>query len=238
MSSAVLVLTLCDQHIIVLFTALNMHISLHIIVFTPQNVHIMVFVTWNIYTNCLNHTICTLYCLHHKIFSLFVYTIKYKHYFVYIIKHAHYFIYTINIHIILLCFFVLFILFCLHYKTCTLFNLHHKYTHHFIVLFCFVYISCLQIHSTYSSILDMGKTRMSRRKCRHLKSPRLLTVSSASRSHSGCLLQQGILLTPISFIQWQSGIPFPRYNLTLKIQGQRQRSKVPQSAQHPVDSFP
>ena len=46
------------------------------------------------------------------------------------------------------------------------------------------------------------------------------------------------LLTPIPFIPWQSGLPFLRYNLTLKIQGQRQRTKVPQSAQHPADSFP
>ena len=68
---------------------------------------------------------------------------------------------------------------------------------------------------------------MSRQKHRHLKSPRSLRVSSASRSHSGCLLHQGILLTPIPFIPWQSGLPFPRYNLTLKIQGQRSRSKVP-----------
>ena len=134
-------------------------------------------------------------------------------------------------------------------------------------------------------------TRMSRRKRRHLKSPRSLTDSSASRSHSGCLLHQGILLTPslsfhdnrashsrdtiwpwkftvkgqgqrypsqcsvqlthflsvshqgilstaVPFVPWQSGLPFPRYNLTLKIQGQRWRSKVPQSAKHPVDSFP
>ena len=82
------------------------------------------------------------------------------------------------------------------------------------------------------------KTRMSRRKRRHLKSPQSLTVSSATRSHNGCLLHQGILLTPIPFIPWHSGLSFPRYNLTLKIQGQRSRSKVPQSVQCPVDSFP
>ena len=68
-------------------------------------------------------------------------------------------------------------------------------------------------------------TRMSRRKCRHLKSPRSLTVSSASKSHSGCLLHQGILLTPIPFVPWQSGLPFPRYNLTSTIQGQRYPSQ-------------
>ena len=37
---------------------------------------------------------------------------------------------------------------------------------------------------------------MSRRKSRHLKSPGSLTVSSASRSQSGCVLHQGILSTP------------------------------------------
>ena len=80
-------------------------------------------------------------------------------------------------------------------------------------------------------------TIMSWRKRQHLKSPWSLAVSSTSRSHSGCLLHRGILLTPIPFVPWQSGLPFPRYNLTLKIQGQRQRSKVPQSAQRPVDSL-
>ena len=49
---------------------------------------------------------------------------------------------------------------------------------------------------------------------------------------------QGILSTPVPFVPWQSGLPFLRYNLTLEIRGQRSRSKVPQSAQHPVDSFP
>ena len=79
---------------------------------------------------------------------------------------------------------------------------------------------------------------MSRRKRRHIRSPRSLTIPSASGSHSGCLLHQGILLTPIPVVPWQSGLPFPMYNLTLKIQGQRQRSKVPQSAQRPDNSFP
>ena len=64
-------------------------------------------------------------------------------------------------------------------------------------------------------------TRMSRRKRQHLKSPRSLTVSSASRSHSGCLLHQGILLTPIPFVPWPSGLPFPIYNF----QGQRSPSQ-------------
>ena len=54
-------------------------------------------------------------------------------------------------------------------------------------------------------------------------SPRSLTVSSASRSHSGCVSHQGILLTPIPFVPWQSGLPSPRYNLTLKVKNQGQR---------------
>ena len=40
-----------------------------------------------------------------------------------------------------------------------------------------------------------------------------------------------MLSTPVLFIPWQSGLPFPRYNLIFKIQGHRSRSKVPQSAQ-------
>ena len=36
---------------------------------------------------------------------------------------------------------------------------------------------------------------------------------------------QGILSTPFPFVPWQSGFPFSRYNLTLKIQGQR--SNIP-----------
>ena len=90
---------------------------------------------------------------------------------------------------------------------------------------------------------------MSRWKRRHLKSSRSLTVSSASRLHSGCVLHQGILLTPVPFVPWQSGLPFPRYNLTLKIQGQKEKVKgTPVSAAscwlislcfpsgHPIDS--
>ena len=61
-------------------------------------------------------------------------------------------------------------------------------------------------------------TRMSRQQCRHLKSPQSLKVSSASMTHSGCHLHRGILLTPIPFVPWQSGLLFPRYNLTFKIQ--------------------
>ena len=70
---------------------------------------------------------------------------------------------------------------------------------------------------------------MSRRKRRHLRS---LSVSSASRSHSGWVLHQGILLTPVHFVSWQSGLPFQRYNLTLKIQGQRSGSRYP--SQHSI----
>ena len=36
------------------------------------------------------------------------------------------------------------------------------------------------------------------------------------RSHSGCVSHQGILSTPVPFVPWQSGLPFPRYNLTFK----------------------
>ena len=91
----------------------------------------------------------------------------------------------------------------------------------------------------HSVILWWGTTRMSRRKRRHLKSPRSLTVSSASWSHSGCLLllHQSILLTLIPFVPWQLGLPFPRYNLTLKIQGQMQRSKYPSQCSIPLTHF-
>ena len=44
-------------------------------------------------------------------------------------------------------------------------------------------------------------------------------------SHSGCVLHQGILTTPVPFVPWQSSLPIPRYNLTLKIQGQRYPSR-------------
>ena len=46
-----------------------------------------------------------------------------------------------------------------------------------------------------------------------------VTISSALESHSGCVLHQGILTTPAPFVPWQSSLPFPSYNLTLKIQG-------------------
>ena len=50
---------------------------------------------------------------------------------------------------------------------------------------------------------------------------------SVQLTHFLSVSHQGILSTSIPFIPWQSGLPFPRYNLTLKIQGQRSRSKVP-----------
>ena len=68
--------------------------------------------------------------------------------------------------------------------------------------------------------------------------PTSLVTLVPNRSHSGCVSYQGILSTPIPFVPWQSGLPCPRYNSTLKTQGQRSKSKVPQSAQCPVDSFP
>ena len=77
---------------------------------------------------------------------------------------------------------------------------------------------------------------MSRRKRRHLKSPRSLTVSSASRSHSGCLLHQGILLTP--FRSMTIGPPIPEIKFDLENSRSKAKVKIPQSAQHPIDSFP
>ena len=50
---------------------------------------------------------------------------------------------------------------------------------------------------------------------------------SVQLTHFLSVSHQGILLTSVPFVPRQSGIPFPRYNLTLKIQGQRSRSKVP-----------
>ena len=79
----------------------------------------------------------------------------------------------------------------------------------------------------------MIQTRMSRRKRWHLKSP--------GPSFLCLKVTQWLSFTsghPIDSHSWQSGLPFPRYNLTLKIQGQRQRSKVPQSTQRPDYSLP
>ena len=49
---------------------------------------------------------------------------------------------------------------------------------------------------------------------------------SVQPTHFLNVSHQGILPTPVPFVPWQSGLPFPSYNLTLKIQGQRSRSKV------------
>ena len=48
-------------------------------------------------------------------------------------------------------------------------------------------------------------------------------------THFLTVSHQGIISTPVPIVPWQSGLPFPRYNLTLKFQGQgqRSRSKVP-----------
>ena len=51
--------------------------------------------------------------------------------------------------------------------------------------------------------------------------------SSVQLTHFLSVSHQGIISTPIPFVPWQSGLPFPGYNLTLKIQGQRWKSKVP-----------
>ena len=61
---------------------------------------------------------------------------------------------------------------------------------------------------------------------------------SVLMTHFLSVSHQGILSTRVPFVPWHLGLPFPRYNLTLTIQGQRSRSKVPQSAQHPDDLFP
>ena len=49
---------------------------------------------------------------------------------------------------------------------------------------------------------------------------------SIKLTHFLSVSHQGILSTPVPLVPWQSGLPFLRYNLTLKIQGQRSRSKV------------
>ena len=49
---------------------------------------------------------------------------------------------------------------------------------------------------------------------------------SVQLTHFLSVSHQGVLSTSIPFIPWQSGLPFPRYNLTSKIQGQRSLSKV------------
>ena len=49
---------------------------------------------------------------------------------------------------------------------------------------------------------------------------------SIQLTHFLSVSHQGILSTPVPFVPRPLGLPFPRYNLTLKIQGQRSRSKV------------
>ena len=44
-------------------------------------------------------------------------------------------------------------------------------------------------------------------------------------THFLSVSHQGILSTPVPFVPWQSGLPFPTYNLTFKIQGQRYPSE-------------
>ena len=48
---------------------------------------------------------------------------------------------------------------------------------------------------------------------------------SIQLTHFLSVSHQGILSTPVPFVPWQTGLPFPRYNLTLKIQGQRYPSQ-------------
>ena len=50
---------------------------------------------------------------------------------------------------------------------------------------------------------------------------------SIQLTHFLSVSYQGILSTLLPFAPWQSGLPFPRNKLNMKIQGQRSRSKVP-----------
>ena len=57
---------------------------------------------------------------------------------------------------------------------------------------------------------------------------------SVKLTHFLSVSHQGILSTPISFVPWQSDLPFPTFNLTLQFKGQRSRSKVKgQGQRHP-----
>ena len=53
------------------------------------------------------------------------------------------------------------------------------------------------------------------------------TILSDQLTHFLSVSYQGILLTPVPFVPWQSGLPITKYNFTLKIQGQKTRSKLP-----------
>ena len=79
-------------------------------------------------------------------------------------------------------------------------------------------------HEIFMKYQGQELTRMSRRKHWHLKSSRSLTVSSASRSHSGCLLHQGILLTFVQFRSMTIGPPIPEIQFDLE--NSRSKAKV------------
>ena len=70
------------------------------------------------------------------------------------------------------------------------------------------------------------------------KGQRYPSQSSVLVNHHFRVSHQGILSTPVPLVLRQWVVLFQRYYLTLKIQGQRSRSKVLQSLQRPVDSFP
>ena len=50
---------------------------------------------------------------------------------------------------------------------------------------------------------------------------------SVQLTHFLSVSHMGILSTPVPFVPWQSGLPFSRYNLTLKIQSQRSSQTYP-----------
>ena len=58
------------------------------------------------------------------------------------------------------------------------------------------------------------------------KGQRYPSQRSIQLTHCLSVSHQGILSNPVPFVPWQSGLPFSRYNLTLKIQGQSSRSNV------------
>ena len=63
---------------------------------------------------------------------------------------------------------------------------------------------------------------MSGRKCRHLRSPRSLTVSSALRSYSGCVLHRGIDFYPFRSMAITPPIP----NIQFDLENSRSKVKV------------
>ena len=54
---------------------------------------------------------------------------------------------------------------------------------------------------------------------------------SIQLSHFLSVSHQVILSTPVPLVPWQSGLPFPWYNLTLKVKGQGQRYPSQRSVQ-------